>query len=83
MHLGDFFFEGHAGDEVVDTLVDGEIGVEIRRSEGGRGGTLLWASFDGLCESEKREKQKKGEKKRFCGSHRREHCGKGRGGDAR
>ena len=24
LHLGDFFFEGEAGDEVVDALVDGE-----------------------------------------------------------
>jgi len=32
LHLGDFFVEGHAGDEVVDAGVERERGVEIGRS---------------------------------------------------
>ena len=30
-HLGDFFFEGHAGEEIGDALLDGELGVAVGR----------------------------------------------------
>jgi len=32
LHLRDFFFEGEAGDEIVNALIDGERGVEVGRS---------------------------------------------------
>jgi hypothetical protein len=32
LHLGDFFLEGKAGDEVVDALIQGERRVKVRRS---------------------------------------------------
>ena len=40
LHLGDFFFEGEAGKEIVDALVDGERGVEVG-----------WSGWSGLSES--------------------------------
>ncbi len=57
LHLGNFFFDGEAGDEVGDTLVDGERGVEIRRSGGLR-----------LGEREGWEKEQT-EAQEFWGSH--------------
>ena len=43
LHLGSFFFEGHARDEIVDALIDGKAWIQIRwsrrlgRSSGVRG----------------------------------------------
>jgi len=37
LHLRDFFFEGEAGDQVVDALIDGERGVEVGRRGLGAG----------------------------------------------
>ena len=53
LHLGDFFVEGEARDEVVDAGVERERGVEVGRSGGGR-----------LCLSEREgwEKEKRDEK---------------------
>lgn len=37
LHLGDFFFEGETGDQIVDALIDGERGIEVGRSGLGSG----------------------------------------------
>ena len=40
LHLGDFFFDGEAGDKIGDALVDGERGIEVGRSGGGCCGSI-------------------------------------------
>jgi len=53
-HLGDFFFKGHAGEEVGDALFDGELGVAVRR-RGLRGGE------SGEKQSERERKERSGD----------------------
>ena len=73
--LGDFFFEGEAGDEVVDAGVDGERGIE----KGKWGCGVGWRS--GLSEGENRKDEKREGKNEF--EFHREDCGKGGGEEAR
>ena len=52
LQLGDFFFEGKAGNEVVDAGVDGEGGIEV-------GGSGLWREGSGLGRGQDGEKKKR------------------------
>ena len=50
LHLGDFFIESETRDEIVDALIDGERGIEVRSGDLGRG--VGWRKREN-CEGEK------------------------------